>query len=96
MVESSECLDGMMIMKNMSPLQGEIVRLLSKNGQMHAGTIRNELNGSPAGWDVSLDDIEHELRHLEALCIVECMWRLQETQSDLPGGAPRSSDPQSN
>ena len=79
-------------------LQGEIVKLLSENSHMHAGRIMNKLNGQPAGWDVSLEDVERAMRHFEATYVVECMWRLKETpiQSDPPGGAPRSADPRSN
>ena len=75
----------------------EVVRLL-KDGPLHAGRIRNKLNGFPLGMDVSLDYVERALRHLEVTYVVECMWRLKKTpiQSDPPGGAPRSTDPQSN
>lgn len=44
----------------------------------------NKLNGQPAGWDVSLEDVERALRHLEATYAVECMWRLKETP--IPAG----------
>lgn len=83
----------------MDVLQREIIRLLSENGEMHAGRIMNKLNGVPLGMDVSLDYVDRALRHLEATYVVECMWRLKETpiQSDPPGGAPsRSTDPPSN
>jgi len=74
----------------MDALQGEIVKLLSEHGQMHAGRIMNKLNGQPAGWDVSLEVVERALRHLEDTYVVECLWKLKETpiQSDPPGGGP--------
>jgi hypothetical protein len=76
-------------------LQGEIIKLLSENGEMHAGRIMNKLNGQ--GRDIPLDDVERELNYLEASYVVERMWRLKETpiQSDPPDGAPRSTDPRS-
>jgi hypothetical protein len=72
----------------MDALQGEIVKLLSGNGQMSAGTIMNKLNGFPLGMDVSLDVVERALRNLETEYVVECEWRLKQTpiQSDPQGG----------
>ncbi len=75
---------------SMDALQGEIVKLLNENGQMHAGRIMNKLNGQHAGWDVNLEVVERALHQLEEEYVVECMWRLKETpiQSDPPGGGP--------
>jgi DNA-binding PadR family transcriptional regulator len=79
-------------------LQSEILKLLTENRQMSAGTIMNKLNGFPLGMDVSLNVVERALHDLEAEYLVECQWRLKETpiQSDPPGGYPRSEDPRSN
>ena len=59
-------------------LQQEIVKLLA-NGAMTADEIKNRLNGQPAGWDVSLDDVFSALRRLEGQLVVECLWRINQT-----------------
>jgi len=43
--------------RTMGALHREILKLLTEHGQMHWGTIRNKLNGQPAGWDVSDRDV---------------------------------------
>ena len=48
----------------MDALQSEILKLLAEHGQMHWGTIRNKLNGQPAGWDVSDSDVHGALYFL--------------------------------
>ena len=59
----------------MDVLQQEIVKLLA-DGSVSAGDIRNRLNGSPVGWDVSQVDVAKALRGLEDGQFVECVWRI--------------------
>ncbi len=70
----------------MEALQQEIVRLLAE-GPLTTGDIKNRLNSQPAGWDVSLDDVDKELRRLEAMLIVQRLWRINqdEIQTPIPG-----------
>ena len=70
----------------MNVLQQEIVKLLAK-GSMTAGAIRNALNGQPAGWDVSQDDVLDALRRLEGQFIVECLWRISQSEIQTPTNA---------
>jgi hypothetical protein len=70
-------------MKEISPLQGEIVKLLA-NGPMHAGEIRNRLNGSPSGLDITQDDVLSELRRLDAMQVIDCVWRLNPNEMQTP------------
>ena len=60
----------------MELLQQQIAKLLV-SGPLMAGDIRNMLNGQ--GWDVSQDDVLSALRRLEGQLIVECLWRIKET-----------------
>jgi len=61
----------------MDVMEQAIVKML-KNGQMHAGDVRNRLNGLPLGLDVSLDDVLRALRRLEGQFVVECLWGINE------------------
>jgi len=54
----------------MELLEQEIVKLLAKDA-MHAGEIRNRLNGFPLGLDGSQGDVLRALRGLEGQFIVE-------------------------
>ena len=48
----------------MDALHREILNILAEGGRMHWGTIRNKLNGQPAGWDVSDRDVQRALESL--------------------------------
>ena len=48
----------------MDALHREILELLNEHGQMNWGTVRNKLNGQPAGWDVSDRDVKTALEAL--------------------------------
>ncbi len=72
----------------MEVLHQEIIKLLA-GGATTAGDIRNGLNGSPAGWDVSQDEVVEALHRLEGQRFVECLWRINQDEIQTPNNAER-------